>query len=270
MLSVPPLATRPQSAPVTAARHPTAAVRRFSLEAPRDVVLERGPLSQVMFQAVASKHMAIARHPFFVAMDDGTLSRDAYVRYLSDRLVLCTALEEALKKLQPRMGAIASLHFNRREAVIEDLTALRTFPTEPSAAVSELEALINEASASEVVAHAWVEYMGMLNGGQGMKLKLRKLFGTAAFVTFPEKAKVLRERYTRTLDALHVAQFERQSMCEEASAAFDLHTAVLDANMNPPPCVDSDDEDAHVAEGPSLWQTWRSAFAWVPRLFGAH
>lgn len=191
------------------------------------------PLSRQLFRAVAGMHREIAHHPFFGALDNGTLTRGQYVAYLRDHLAVCTALEQGLHNNRANVGDIGGLHFERRRAILQDLAKLGE-PTQPvSAAAQTLVNRINEASPNVLIVHAWTEYMAMLNGGQGMRPKLVKLFGTAQIVTFDLPASDLIRQYTEALDFRKASDPDRDMMCEEAKQAFREHATMLDEEYGP-------------------------------------
>jgi heme oxygenase len=214
------------------------------------------PLSQDLFTAVNRQHQAIADHAFFGELDTHRLSRQGYIQYLRDQAAICGALEDGLAIARDRVGALADLSFARTDAIAADLRALHAPPGEASAAAARLAARIREAEPVRLMAHAWVTYMAMLNGGQPMRAKLHARFGTARFLQFVDGATRIRDIYSRAVDDLQVDPATRLRMRAEARIAFAMHRQILDADLAA--------AQAPRAEWP--WQRLLDALAaWLPR-----
>jgi heme oxygenase (biliverdin-producing, ferredoxin) len=90
---------------------------------------------------------------------------------------------------------------------------------------------IDQASPSQLLAHAYVRYLGDLNGGQIIRRLLRDslALGDAqlGFYAFPEIDDIesFREDFRAALDAL-AAQLDAESVVDEALRAFALATRV--------------------------------------------
>lgn len=221
------------------------------------------PLSRQLFEAVAGMHHEVAGHAFFTALNAGTLPRAAYVAYLRDHLAICTALENGLRNQRAAVGDLGAMHFERRQAILQDLATLGEDTTPASAAATDLTRTINAATPNQLIVHAWTEYMAMLNGGQGMRPKLQKLFGTAQIVTFAEPVSQLRLQYTEALDFRKVSDSERTMMCEEAKRAFAAHKAMLDAEVVPP--ADAPPDANKAVSLRSIVIAMASAQKWIAR-----
>lgn len=169
----------------------------------------------------------------------GRAGIDAYALLLRNLLPVYEALEAGLGRAPP--AAPAALLFARPElcraaALRADLAAIggpdwARLPVLPGATRYAAE-VTAAASDHRLLAHAYVRYLGDLNGGQILKRMLGKTLGLGAdqlgFYSFPAVAdpEALAEQCRAALDRTVLAPAAAAAVVEEAMMAFRLNIAL--------------------------------------------
>ena len=170
----------------------------------------------------------------------GTLSRAAYALYLRNLHPMYQTLEQ---RLAPWRGdtmrqALADPALSRSPALENDLRRIagQDWQTQlPIVAAGRIYASrVAGASTPQLVAHAYVRYLGDLNGGRMMPRMLGRALNlpadSMAFYDFPGLPSVTdcQARFKAALDAA-VATHEAAAVLAEAQRAFDLNIALAEA-----------------------------------------
>jgi heme oxygenase (biliverdin-producing, ferredoxin) len=181
----------------------------------------------------------------------GQAGRGGYALLLRNLLPAYRALEAGLARHRdtPGVGGLLAPGLARAPAIESDLAALagpewpeRLVLLEPGRRYGERVAAAAEGGGARLVAHAYVRYLGDLNGGQLVRRLLAESLGlderVLAFYAFPAipDLPAFRAAYRRAVDLAVVG--ERELVVEEALAAFrlniELSEAVREAAAEPP------------------------------------
>jgi heme oxygenase (biliverdin-producing, ferredoxin) len=197
-------------------------------------------LAAMLRQGTMQAHRDAESHGFVRTILEGTVSREAYARFLTGLESLYGALEEALGRHREdsRVAPLYLPEVFRLDAVREDLTFFGR-PAQPLASGARYAEHLQALSATaphRLVAHAYTRYLGDLSGGQALKKSLRRAFqlqgaeGTA-FYEFPRLGEgggdAFKHRYRALLDALPLSDDERGEVVAEAVRAFELNGALV-------------------------------------------
>lgn len=196
-------------------------------------------------------HARAERTTFVRALLAGHVGRTTYCALLRNLYDIYTALEPALatRAAHPCVAPLLLPGLQRRAAITADLRTLHgpywsdTLRREASCDryVRRLTHLAEERP-ELLSAHAYVRYMGDLNGGQIVARAVAKSLGAQngaglSFYCFegPGGAELLSQQFRAALDALPVTDEQAAEIECEASLAFDLHIALFEelAGRNP-------------------------------------
>lgn len=162
----------------------------------------------------------------------GRASRDGYALFLSNLQPAYRFLEAGLERHRgdPRLAGLAMPELYRSQALAQDLVALAAegarLPARLPAGLS-YGARVAAAHPPQLIAHAYVRYLGDLSGGRilGRLLARSPGIGPAAlsFYDFPGIADPERYRdgYRAAIDAVSLAPREIDKVLDEACAAFE-------------------------------------------------
>lgn len=199
-------------------------------------------LPQRLREATRALHAAAERSALMVALLSGRLPRPRYLMLLRSLHALYEALEAGLERLAPD-PAIATLDasaLRRAPALAADLqalhgpgwrTALAPVPA-AQAYAARLSALAATGSRT-LVAHAYVRYLGDLNGGQLLRRRVAQGLALSGdegtqFYDFGGNAAVLRDRLRGALGRLPLSPDEQDAVVAEACWAFDQHRQMFE------------------------------------------
>ena len=227
--------------PFSASRTPSASrPAPVSRHRPRDVTMPT-PLSQRLRHETATLHRQAERSGIMLGLLRGRLDRGDYV-------LLLRALHEVYTALESRLDATASFpdvrpfydrRLHRVASRAADLSLLHGVGWEDEVAAGnaarEYADRILCATPLQLVAHAYVRYLGDLSGGQALgqvvarALALPNGDGTA-FYRFPEiaDAEQYKDRFRAALDAWPVSTTEADGVVREAQEAFRLNVRVFE------------------------------------------
>jgi heme oxygenase len=199
-------------------------------------------VAALLRQASAEDHRATESRPFITRLTDGSLSLDAYARYLGQLRWIYEALES-----RPRDDlAVFDPRLHRRDAIEADLAALgagdaaATHPPLPATAryAAHLSALAGSPdrldSTVRYLAHHYTRYLGDLSGGQAVAALVARHYGAGehqlAFARFPELGPVVeaKRRYRQQLNALPLDEAEVGELVHEVRRAFAFNGAIFD------------------------------------------
>jgi heme oxygenase len=175
---------------------------------------------------------------------EGNASPATYCALLRNLYAIYTALERALaaRAAHPCVAPLLLPGLERRPALIVDLETLHgpgwsdMLSPEPSCDryVRRLAHLAEE-RAELLAAHAYVRYMGDLNGGQILARAVAKSWGAdkrdgLSFYCFdaPGGAPALSQGFRAALDALPVTDGQAADSEREARLAFDFNIALFE------------------------------------------
>ncbi len=193
------------------------------------------PLSQQLRGATRDLHRAAESTALVRALLRGELDRGAYAALLAQLQALYAALEQGLERHAVEAGFAAfEFHALRRlPALADDLRTLGEAPAPLQPAtqvfVQRLHGLADGGHAPRLIAHAYVRYLGDLNGGQSLRRAVRGAPALAAagtaFYDFHD-APAVAVRFRAALDALPAAL--APALVEEACWSFEQHRRLFD------------------------------------------
>jgi heme oxygenase len=184
-------------------------------------------------------HREAERGGVIAALLHGASSRSAYALFLRNLLPAYRALEDGVEASRALLPGLARREVYRAQAIEADLRALQGadalhLPLLPQGLryAERLAALADDAP--RLAAHAYVRFLGDLNGGVLMRRVLaRSLELEATALTFCAFAapdlELLRAQYRAAFDALPFGPAQRIVMLAEAELAFELNIALSEA-----------------------------------------
>jgi heme oxygenase (biliverdin-producing, ferredoxin) len=199
-------------------------------------------VAALLRNASAEDHRATESRPFITRLTDGSLSLDAYARYLGQ----LRWVYEALESRPSDDLAVFDARLHRRTAIESDLSALgvddaaASHPPLPATAryAAHLSALAGSPdrldSTVRYLAHHYTRYLGDLSGGQAVAALVARHYGAGdhqlAFARFPELGPVVqaKRRYREQLNALPLDQAEVDELVREVRRAFSFNGAIFD------------------------------------------
>jgi heme oxygenase len=188
-------------------------------------------------------HRQAERSGIMHALLRGEADRGAYVLFLRNLLPAYLELERSLE----RLGAAAPLRGLARRAVYRaphleaDLGVLggsdwRALPVLVAAQrYADRIGAAAQRGPLGLVAHAYVRYLGDLNGGRVLRAALAQSLRLPAqalsFYAFAEVADLdrFRDEYRAAIDGLRLSAAQRQRVLDEAVEAFRLNIALSEA-----------------------------------------
>lgn len=193
--------------------------------------------------ATWADHVRLERSSLMRALVQGNLPKLAYAILLRNLVDIYAALEARLfeHREAPGIAPIFDPALARSAALVSDLEGLRgpdwrTLPVSDAArAYSARIDSVDPAHPEPLVAHAYVRYLGDLNGGQVLvKVVRRTILGGATggtrFFEFgaPDEVARLVEHLRLGLDAVGIARPAAvEAIVGEARSAFVLHEALF-------------------------------------------
>jgi len=206
-------------------------------------------LAAQLRSATRTLHAEVERAGIMPGLLRGELPVPVYAALLRNLHAIYATLEPALTRLanDPRIGPFCRAEIFRQPALENDLTALS--PTHnwldlpvQDATQAYVARLIRAESHDPVrlVAHAYVRYLGDLNGGQLLARTVSRLTeqlnaSCVAFYDFGGQAAAanLARDLRQALDSLPLSDAEVAVVVDEAMWAFKQHGLIFEALMAP-------------------------------------
>lgn len=199
-------------------------------------------------------HRSVERSRFMQALLGGGLRRPAYCLLLRSLREIYRALEDGLRSraTHPEVASIVSPALFRQATIEQDLRTLHgdawleeLAPASTASAYAEQLSDLARARPALLVAHAYVRYLGDLNGGQSLRRIVSETLGLSggAGTTFydfgdPESVAEHSRSFRAGLDELS-PRVERRAIVEEAKRAFVLHQSLFDELARSPSADDA-------------------------------
>jgi heme oxygenase len=196
-------------------------------------------LARLLRSATATMHRRVERSPFMASLLRGQLDRLRYAGLLHNLLAIYAALEDALTRhaSTPGVAPVVLPELFRSQAIRADLRALDSDVAEASTPLARATRLyverLAELSATKpalLVAHAYVRYLGDLNGGQALRRVVARSLGLQGkegtrFYDFGDTAALQRvtQRFRAGLAAVDAQVRDPGALADEAVAAFKRH-----------------------------------------------
>jgi heme oxygenase len=184
-------------------------------------------------------HRRVERTAFMSSLLRGQVDRQRYASLLRNLQALYAALEEALARhaMTPSVAPVVMPELFRSRAIAADLLVLTgdgAITQAPLArATQQYVERLQELSAAKpglLVAHAYVRYLGDLNGGQALRRVVASSLGLAGgagtlFYDFGEPADLQRllQRFRAGLETVAGQLQDSQALSDEARNAFERH-----------------------------------------------
>lgn len=210
-------------------------------------------LASSLKQETADLHAQAERAGVIEALIHGRISREQYCLLLRNLFVIYESLEHGLSRLRGHQ-CLAPFDFPalfRVTSLSDDLVKLhgaswseQLVVCSAAAAYQERLEVVQEISAEQLLAHAYVRYLGDLSGGQ----MLRKIVAQAlqlspgegvSFYEFGTPAEVaghLRD-FKSALGQLALTDMQQREVIEEAKWAFVSHIEIANQLMEIPSCT---------------------------------
>jgi heme oxygenase len=192
----------------------------------------------------SAMHRRVERTAFMASLLRGELDREAYAGLLRNLQALYAALEQGLVRhaRTPDVAPVVMPELFRSRAIAADLQVLSPgggAEHPPLAlAMQRYVARLQELSAARpglLVAHAYVRYLGDLNGGQALRRIVARSLGLAGdagtrFYDFGDAAaqQHLVQRFRAGLETLGGPRGASQALADEALGAFERHEQLFD------------------------------------------
>ncbi len=199
-------------------------------------------LADLLRDATRTLHDRAERSGVVAALIRGRARREEYALLLRNLLPPYRSLEEALGRRRGSVGIgpLADPVVFRSAALEADLRSLagpdwaRALPVLPAGRDYAQRIAASAGSDARLLAHAYVRYLGDLNGGRIVARRLGQALGLPPralhFYAYPEVSDLapLRDAYRRAVDraAPHV---DPEAALDEARLAFELNIALSEA-----------------------------------------
>lgn len=205
-------------------------------------LVEPPVLAQRLKSATAAGHRRVERSRFMASLLCGGIDRAGYVEFLHNLQALYGALEHVLPRhaSQPAIGPVVLPPLFRSRSIAADLQALGAVSAAaPLAPATHLYvARLHELDTTRpalLVAHAYVRYLGDLNGGQALRRVVARTLGLdgsagTAFYDFGDDAscRELLQCFRAGLAAVDRRAIDHDAIVAEAISAFDRHAQLFE------------------------------------------
>lgn len=202
------------------------------------------PLSGELRAATRQLHVEAERAGVMGLLLKGRLARGPYTALLGSLLAIYSALEDALERhaADPAVAPLLRPGLARRDALRHDLEALagpgwRTVAAPHPLAQSYAAHLraLGDTAPSLLLAHAWLRYLGDLNGGQVVGRIVRESLAippeASTFYDFPGMGDphAAAAAWRAALDAVPLPPDAHAAVVAEACDGFRRHIALFEA-----------------------------------------
>jgi len=207
------------------------------------------PLAERLRTATRELHRSVERAGLMPALLRGQLSRSGYLMLLRNLHALYEALEAGLRRhaAHPQLLPLSLPELARADALAADLDTLhgpgwaRALPLcEATGDYVDRLRLLADRQPALLAAHAYVRYLGDLNGGQllarlvGQGLQLAPGQGVAFYDFGPaERVAALARGFRVGLDAIAPDEAAAQALVDEACGAFARHRELFEQLAQP-------------------------------------
>lgn len=195
------------------------------------------PFSKRLYEETKSAHEQVESMDFVVSLRNQKLSQTDYVQYLTDLILVYSALEECLRT-NLGITAIQTLYDDRlcrTKKLEKDIQSFQEEKLIPSKAAQDYAKHLKELSTQSpllLLAHSYVRYLGDLSGGRMMKKFVEQLFPGehTHFYNFDEalgenaigtKFVEYKNGWKQKLDSLSLTDEEKRDLIEEAKKGFE-------------------------------------------------
>ena len=199
-------------------------------------------LSALLRTETRDLHLRAERAGVMAALLRGQLPLEGYARLVSALHEIYAALEDGLERhaAHPAIAALRQPGLARRAALASDLavlTRLGVAPDTPAPTARAYAAHLQHLAATDplrLVAHAWLRYLGDLNGGRILERLVREKLGVPegamSFYRFPALADPASAAiaWRLALDAIPVTAEMRSDLVAEATDGFHRHIALFE------------------------------------------
>lgn len=202
-------------------------------------------LADAFRAATDELHRVAERSGFVACLLRGRFDAAQYAVYLRGLLAVYAALEDGMSRHreEPSIAAIFDPRLFRAAAIRVDLVTLagpdwpcRIPLVEAAASYGRHLAALADADPGLLVAHAYVRYLGDLNGGRILKRRIAASLGplragATAFHEFPAETQTpaFKLAYRTAFDRSGRGSGEREALVAEARRAFLLNIALSEA-----------------------------------------
>lgn len=192
-------------------------------------------LGSYLKSATAPMHRRVERTPFMAALLRGQVDRPRYAALLRNLQAVYAALEDGLARhaATPGVAPVVMPELFRGEALTADLQTLACQSTPLARSTQQYVQRLHDLSAAKpglLVAHAYVRYLGDLNGGQQLRRIVGQALGLAGaagtgFYDFGDAARVaaLALRFRAALEDVGARARDANAIVAEAESAFGRH-----------------------------------------------
>jgi heme oxygenase len=201
-------------------------------------------LADTLYKQTRQLHTQAERSGIVREILQGRADRYGYALLLRNLLPVYGQMELGLEQHRqtPQIGSLAQPAVYRAKALQADLEALfgpswsRVLPILPAG--ERYRQRVDAAATGDgtaLIAHAYVRYLGDLNGGRILRPLLERSLGldddTLAFYDFPDIADLdqFKQAYRSAFDRLTLSDSTIQSVADEAAVAFQLNIEVSEA-----------------------------------------
>ncbi len=205
--------------------------------------VDRIGLAAQLKAATSSLHRQVERSPLMARLLRRELPRRNYVQLMQNLQAIYAALEPALLRhaADPALAPVLLQGMFRAEALAADLALLDPSHTPPHALVPATRAYVerlqelDRSAPGLLVAHAYVRYLGDLNGGQALQRLVARAYGLEGgagtrFYDFGARATQQRmlEAFRMGLGVIDQRSTQAQAIVAEAVGAFERHAEIFD------------------------------------------
>jgi heme oxygenase len=197
-------------------------------------------LGSYLKSATAPMHRRVERTPFMAALLRGQVDRPRYAALLRNLQAVYAALEDGLARhaATPGVAPVVMPELFRGEALTADLQTLACQSTPLARSTQQYVQRLHDLSAAKpglLVAHAYVRYLGDLNGGQSLRRVVARGLGLQGhdgtrFYDFGDSATQQRlvQRFRAALETAALQQTDTQALTDEAVNAFERHEQLFE------------------------------------------
>lgn len=201
------------------------------------------PLSEALRNDTRQLHTEAERSGVMALLLRGQLDLAGYARLLAALREVYAALESEMElhAADPLLAVLRQPGLARRAALESDLAVLVRLGVAPAAPAPEAIAYaehLHQLGATRpalLAAHAWLRYLGDLNGGRILERIVREKLGVPAdamaFYRFPALADPMATavNWRVALDSAPCSEELRRALVEEACSGFQRHIALFRA-----------------------------------------